>query len=205
MNTFSRPFGHLRARKLAPSRRAIGFNARPRAGGVAWAPRGPRWAPFAAGAAFAFAASTALEGPHRVACAPAKQKDFSTSLFTPRKGAIPIPALLMLKQIQEPFARDFPNWELPATFTRQMDYFYEETGPISLLWPQGAWIRVPIFERMSDAEEKALGESGRRKEPVATCYVRATCKAACAEVHIVEVRIVDAVTGEAIWGWGDSQ
>jgi len=109
--------------------------------------------------------------------------------------------MVMLKHIQEPFARAFPEWELPAMFTRQMDYFYEEIGMLKLLWPEGAWIKVPVFRRMSDAEERDLGESGRRKEPVGVCYVRCTCRAACAEVHVVEVRIEEAGTGRTLWDW----
>lgn len=153
------------------------------------------WALMAGGALLA----VALTPRRKVECAPAKQKDFTTSIFTPKQGAIPIPALVMLKHIQEDFARDFPEWELPATFTRQMDYYYEETGALNFVWPAGAWIKVPIFPRLTEAEEKQLGESGQRKQPVATCYVRGVCRAACAEIHIVEVKIEDAKTGQVLW------
>lgn len=155
-----------------------------------------------AGGALLSTAYMGLPGrPHVVECAPAKLKTYSTSLFTPRSGPIPIPALMMLKQIQEPFARDFPDWELPATFTQQLDYFYEELGPFRLLWPEGAFIRVPIFPRMTDAEERALAETGQRKQPVATCYVRCACKAACAEIQVMEVKILDAATDKVLWSW----
>ncbi len=134
-------------------------------------------------------------------CAPAKLKRFDMSIFTPHNGNIPMPAILLLRQVGPIIAQYFPDWEVPAAFPGQADYFYREVGWIARIWPLGVEIEFPLFERLPDSEEKTLGESGQRKLGIASCRVVAKCSSACAAVELSEIRVFDNQTDEEIWHW----
>ena len=78
------------------------------------------------------------------------------------------------------------------------DYTYEEHG--IPYFPSSCTLKVPVFERLDEEEEKKLGANGLRKEKVGFLEVEGGCEVGCARVRISKMRVLK-VDGEVVWEW----
>jgi hypothetical protein len=104
-----------------------------------------------------------------------------------------------MHQALKHFDKQFPGLEMSAVFvvgTNDPDYVYYEKGLSA--WPTSAYVELPIFEKLSDAEEARLGNAGIRKKPVGKLVLEGNCSYGCASVKLTYMKVVK-LDGKVVW------
>ncbi|KAI8918097.1 hypothetical protein BC831DRAFT_483316 [Entophlyctis helioformis] len=109
------------------------------------------------------------------------------------------------------FEAAFPGLEVSAVYAPGMGgHVYEETGAILGFYPTEAVVELPVFERLSRAEEERLGSAGIRKKPVGLLRVTGECRYGCANVALQSMALFSLASLERdgqldrshpIWTW----
>ncbi|KAJ3103020.1 hypothetical protein HDU97_010458 [Phlyctochytrium planicorne] len=108
-------------------------------------------------------------------------------------------ATFLMNQAIGVFEKQFPGLEMSPIFIHgHPEFVYKETGMLPSLWPTGAIVEVPIFEKLSDAEEARLGGAGIRKRPVGKLVLMGECQYGCAAVKLLEMKVYKA-DGTLFW------
>jgi hypothetical protein len=78
------------------------------------------------------------------------------------------------------------------------EYVYREGGVLKSIWPTSVEVEIPIFERLTDAEEARLGNAGIRKKPVGKLVMHGECQYGCAMVTLKDLKVLKT-NGEEVW------
>lgn len=99
----------------------------------------------------------------------------------------------------KPFKKRFPGLEYPAAFSFQSDLCaYREGGALHPIVSSWVEIEMPLYEVLSEFEEKRLGESGISKPQVGKIIMRGRCTANCVKVDLEKMTVVSN-DGRLIW------
>ena len=134
---------------------------------------------------------------------------------SPTFSGVPVAATFLMHQAQTPFENAFPGLEMSAVFSMHntQDFSYTEFAKdpesvfsrlhMRIFGASEAQVSVPVYERLSQAEEERLGASGIRKAPVGTLIMKGMCRVGCAQVKLMQVTLTKT-NGDVVWTWNAS-
>ncbi|KAJ3055328.1 hypothetical protein HK097_010828 [Rhizophlyctis rosea] len=125
---------------------------------------------------------------------------------SPKFNGVPVAATFLMHQALSRFEAQFPGLEMSAVFdtSRPEEYSYHEEGLLASILPSVAVAVVPVFEKLTEAEEAKLGGAGIRKKPVGKIEIRGSCSVGCAAVELKEMKVMKP-NGDVVWEWKKSK
>jgi hypothetical protein len=114
-----------------------------------------------------------------------------------------------MHQAYDIFEKAFPLLEMSAVYSIEGDDFGYEESPADpnalssqlfskVFGPSQAQVKLPVYEKLSQAEEERLGTAGIRKSPVGHLILRGECKVGCAQVRLVYIEL-RKMNGDVVW------
>jgi hypothetical protein len=113
-------------------------------------------------------------------------------------------ATFLMHQALPLLAKHYPGLELAAVYDPEQCTYSEDSLLPAGLFPTHAHATAPVYERLSDGEERMLGFHGLGKEPVGTLTMRGSCSLGCARVHLHTLELRDK-QGHVVWSWALSK
>lgn len=107
---------------------------------------------------------------------------FMTLDASPTFQGVPVASTLLIHQAQAIFASEYPGLEMSVVFRPGTSGHKWAESP--MFYPTSHTVTIPIYEKLAQVEEDALGVNGIAKIPVGYLVLLGECSYGCATVQL---------------------